>query len=298
MNPLILANLLALLTGFAFAAGDTAVHFALRTSTPITGILALSVVTLLIYGPVALATFPVSEIGWYAFLIFLAAGIASPGLAGTLLYMSFRRIGLSRSVTIISCAPLLTVIFAIVFFGESPTYLVFIGTLFIVLGVILLAQERQKGGMGQASGRSVWHSFIFAGLAVFMFALTAVLRKIGVMMVPSLSVGLSIAALGALLVAVVWNFFLPENDRIRIGSYDAKFLIASGVISSSGHLAFFAALQIGPLSTVAPLVYSAPLFAVFFSWIFFRKSERLNAPLIIGAILICAGAALVTMSRQ
>ena len=105
MNSLILANLLALLTGLAFAAGDTAVHFALRTSTPVTGILTLSVVTLLIYGPVALATFPVLEIGWPAFLVFLAAGVASPGLAGTLLYMSFRRIGLSRSVTIISCAP-------------------------------------------------------------------------------------------------------------------------------------------------------------------------------------------------
>lgn len=298
MDPLVLANLLALITGLAFAAGDTAVHFGLRTSTPITGVLALAVVTLLIYGPIALATFPVTEIGWGNFLIFLVAGIASPGLAGTFLYMSFRIIGLSRSVTVISCAPLLTVFFAIVFFNEKPTYLVFIGTLFVILGVMLLGRERTINKKENSSSKSGWYSFIYAVLTILMFSLTAVFRKIGVSKVPSLSVGVAIAALGALLVVLIWNIFLPQKDRIRIGVYDTKFFLLSGLLSSSGHLAFFAALQMGPLSTVTPLVYSAPLFALVFSWIFFRKSERINKILVSGAALICIGAALVTLSRQ
>ena len=64
MSPLFMAQILSLLTALGFAAGDTAVHRALRTSTPVTGILTLSVITLVIYGPIALMTYPLGEIGF------------------------------------------------------------------------------------------------------------------------------------------------------------------------------------------------------------------------------------------
>jgi transporter family protein len=297
VSPIAIAQILSLLTALGFAAGDTAVHRALRTSTPVTGIFTLSLITLIIYGPIALATYPLGEIGLTGFFVFLAAGIASPGLAGTLLYMSFLRIGLSRSVTVISGAPLLTVIFAVGTLGERPTALVYLGTVSIVAGVMFLAQEHRTRRLPGEEKKSVWHSFVFAAGATLMFAVTAVLRKIGVTMIPSLSVGLSIAALGSLCVILLWNPFLPEMNRIRITRQDIWFFVLSGVLSSSGHLAFFAALQMGPLSTVAPLVYSAPMFALIFSWLLFRKEERLNFYVVAGAILICAGAAFVTMAR-
>jgi transporter family protein len=164
--------------------------------------------------------------------------------------------------------------------------------------VILLGRERNINKENKPASKSVWHSFIYAALTILMFSLTAVFRKIGVSNVPSLSVGVAIAALGALLVVLIWNIFLPKKDRICIGSYDTKFFLLSGLLSSTGHLTFFAALQMGPMSTVTPLVYSAPLFALIFSWIFFRQSERLNKILVSGAALICIGAALVTLSRQ
>ncbi len=297
MDPLLVANIFALLTAFGFAAGDTAVHSALRTSTPITGILTLSGVTLMIYGPIALFSYPLAGIGFQAFLLFLLGGIASPGLAGMLLYMSFRRLGLSRSVTIVSCAPLITVLFAIVALGERPGPLIYIGTVLIVGGVIVLARERQEVSVREGGGKSVWYYFVYVAIATIMFALAAIFRKVGLAIVPSLSVGLSISAIGSFLVVVIWHPFLPREDRFRIGPRDFWLFIVAGVLSSSGHLAFFAALKMGPLSTVAPLVYSAPLFALIFSWFLFRREERLTARVVWGALLICAGAALITMSR-
>jgi len=297
VSAIALAQIFALLTAFGFAAGDTAVLFALRTSTPITGILTLSAITLLIYGPIALATYPVSEIGLQSFFIFLAAGIASPGLAGTFLYMSFRRIGLSRSITISSSAPLFTILFAVITLGERPTAGVYLGTLLIVAGVMVLAQEQRSHSKSLAEGKSVWHAFIFVILATIMFVLAAIFRKIGVALIPSLSVGLSISAMGGLLVVALWHPFLPKADRVRIARPALGFFIISGILSSSGHLAFFAALQRGPLSIVAPLAYTSPLFALVLAWLLIREEERLNARVVFGAILICAGAALVTMSR-
>lgn len=297
MDPLIAAQIFAILTALGFAAGDTAIRLALRTSTPMTGTLTLALVTLLIFAPIAVATFPLKEIGVQGFLLFVAAGVASPGLAGTLFYMSLRRIGLSRSATIASASPLITVIIAVTILGERPTFLVYFGTLLIMAGVISLAREQRSASRSEARGKSVWYYFIFAVLATLMFAAAAVLRKVGVAIIPSLSMALSLAAAGTLLVVAFWYPFLPPEDRIKISRENVWHFVANGVFASLGHLAFFAALQRGPLSAVAPLVYMTPLFAMAFSWFLFRELERLNLRLVAGALLICAGAALVTMSR-
>ncbi|MFQ5912348.1 MAG: DMT family transporter [Nitrospinota bacterium] len=297
MNPLLMAQVFSILTAIGFSAGDSSVRLALRTSTPITGILTLALLILLIYGPIAVATFPLKEIDSLGLLVFVAAGVASPGLAGTLYYMSFRRIGLSRSSTIGACAPLIMVLIAVVALGERPTPLVYLGTLLIMAGVAALAREQRSASRREPRGKSVWHYFIFAVLAMLMFAVAAALRKVGLSMIPSLSVALSLAAIGTLLVVALWHPFLPQEDRVKISRHNIGYFLASGILSSSGHLAFFAALQRGPLSTVAPLVYTTPLFALAFSWLLFREVERLNSRLVAGALIVCAGAVLVTMSR-
>ncbi|MFQ5692450.1 MAG: EamA family transporter, partial [Nitrospinota bacterium] len=150
---------------------------------------------------------------------------------------------------------------------------------------------------GEPGGKSVRHYFVFAVLATLLFGIAAALRKVGITLIPSLSVGLCASAIGSLVIIAFWYPFLPSEDRLRFNRRSARFFLTAGVVNSLAHLAYFAALQRGPLSTVAPLVYTTPFFALAYSRLLFREVERLNRRLLAGALLICAGAALVTISR-
>ena len=76
-------------------------------------------------------------------LIFVVSGVTL-GLARNLLNMSFGRIGLARSTTIVSSSPLIAVLVAAIFLGEAPSSLIYLGTLSIMGGIIFLAQERRS----------------------------------------------------------------------------------------------------------------------------------------------------------
>ncbi len=297
MSDLALAQFLAVLTAFGFASGDTSARFALRTSTPITATLTVSCVTLVMYGPFALTSASLSSLSLSGAAVFLAAGVSAPGLARTFLYMSFNRIGMSRSTAFISISPLVTVFLAIVALGERPTPLVYLGTLLIVGGVLILTVEQKSAGEREGRGKTVWYFFVYAMLAMLTLGIASFLRKVGVALIPSLSVGLCLSAVGTLAVTVFWNFLLPSGDRIRFTRQSALPFLLSGIFTSLAHLAFFSALQRASLSTVAPLVFTVPLFALGFSWLLFREVERMNARLLAGVVLICGGAVLVTMAR-
>ena len=288
-------EILALAAASSWALGDTSARVALRTSTPLTGTLALAVVALLLYGPFAYRHLSSELISFQGIVYLLGAGIAL-GLARTLLNMSFGRVGLARSTSIVSASPLISVAIGVVWLAERPSWIVFAGTLLIVAGVTMVARERQWRAGESGRRRSVGYVLSLAVLATVMFGLTTVLRKAGISLVPILSVGLCVAAIGTLGVIACWCPFLPKAERIQFNRRNIGFFGISGLLSNVSHLALFAALQHGTVSVVAPLSYTNPLFVLVFSWLFFRQQERVTLRLVTGAFMICAGAALVTVS--
>lgn len=297
MSPLLTAQVLAILTAFGYASSSTAARFGMRTSNPITAILTLVWVTLLLYGPAAIHTLRTSSVDARGLLWLAAAGIAAPGLAGTLHYMGIRQIGLSRSTSVVGSSPLVSVIIAVAALGENPSPLIYAGTLLIMAGITFLSHERKSASDAGNKRRAFWSGFLYASGAAFMFGVAGVLRKAGITLIPFVSVGLCTAAIGALVAILLWNPFLPREDRIRYGRKNIGYFLVSATINSLSHFAYFNALKRAPISAVVPLAYTTPLFALAFSWLFFRKMERLNARVIVGAVLICGGAALVTLSQ-
>ena len=276
---------------------STAARFGMRTSNPITAILTLVWVTLLLYGPAAIHALQTASVDTRGLLWLAAAGMAAPGLAGTLHYMGIRQIGLSRSTSIVGSSPLVSVIIAVAALDENPSPLIYAGTLLIMAGIMFLSHERKSASDAEKEGRSFWSGFLYASGAAFMFGVAGVLRKAGITLIPFVSVGLCTAAIGALVAILLWNPFLPREDRIRYGRKNIGYFLVSATINSLAHFAYFNALKRAPISAVVPLAYTTPLFALAFSWLFFRKMERLNARAIAGAVLVCGGAALVTLSR-
>ena len=170
------------------------------------------------------------------------------------------------------------------------------GTLLIVTGIVLLSQGRRATSQDDKGGLSFWRGFSFAAIAALMFGVAGILRKVGISVVPFLSVALCSAAIGALITIVLWLPFLSEEDRIHYGRENIGFFIAGSTINMLSHVTFFTALRMAPIYAVVPLAYTTPLWALGYSWVLFKDVEQANARLAAGAVLIVSGAAVVTVS--
>lgn len=291
-----MAQLLAILTAFGFASSTAAVRYGMRTSSPLTAILTLALTTLALFGPAAFLAVRSQTLDFWGITIFLMAGMAAPGLAGTCHYMGVRRIGLSRSTSIVGSSPLVVVIIAIPILGERPSALIFIGTFLIVFGVVLLSHDRESVTPDKGT-RTFWKGAAFAGTAALMFGVAGILRKAGITITPLISVALCASSIGSLIVVFIWQVFAPQEDRIQYGRKNIGFFLLSSTLNCMSHVGYYRALQLAPVSSVAPLAYTTPLWALIISYLLFKDVERLSGRLVIGAFLVVLGAVFVTLSR-
>ncbi|MBM3947404.1 MAG: hypothetical protein FJ315_08435, partial [SAR202 cluster bacterium] len=74
-------------------------------------------------------------------------------------------------------------------------------------------------------------------------------------------------------------------------------LLLSGCLSAAGVALFYYSLSVAPVVVVSPLVGTHPLFAILFSYLFLRSLERVTLRLLIGALLVTAGVAVIAVSQ-
>jgi uncharacterized membrane protein len=76
----------------------------------------------------------------------------------------------------------------------------------------------------------------------------------------------------------------------------ARWLLPGAFVGLS-YVALFEAFYRGTVSVVAPIVATESLFGVVFSAILLHRSERVGARVVLGAVLVVAGGALIAVFR-
>jgi len=76
------------------------------------------------------------------FLWALAYGIVTFSLARVILYTAFGLAGATRVAPILSVMPIFAAIFAMIILGEKPNFLIIMGIILSVLGMILILGDR------------------------------------------------------------------------------------------------------------------------------------------------------------
>ncbi len=137
----------------------------------------------------------------------------------------------------------------------------------------------------------------WALLSAAFAAATALLAKVGVEHVDS---NLAMALRTSVVVVFAWGIALALGkhaaaDEIRaLDRRTLLFLALSGLATGLSWICYFRALQLGPASRVAPLdKLSVPLVMVF-AWLLL--GEKMNAPAVVGGLLITAGAIVMVLS--
>ncbi|MGE7776495.1 EamA family transporter [Chitinophaga sp. NPDC101104] len=127
----------------------------------------------------------------------------------------------------------------------------------------------------------------YALLSALFAGMTAVLAKIGIKGVPS-NVATAVRTLVVLFVASGIIIATGEIRDIRsIGRRSLLFLVLSGIATGLSWIMYFKALELGPVSKVAPIDKLSVAVAIGLSVIFLN--ETVDWKTLVGAGLIIAG---------
>lgn len=134
---------------------------------------------------------------------------------------------------------------------------------------------------------------IYALLAAFFAALTAVFAKIGVKDIDS---NLATAIRTTVVLILTWGIVIFSNASYQvrnIGKTTWIFLVLSGVATGLSWLFYFKALQTGDVSRVAPIDKISVVFTIILAFLFLK--EPVSPKVIAGAILIAIGGILMIL---
>lgn len=133
--------------------------------------------------------------------------------------------------------------------------------------------------------------WIYALLAAFFAALTAIFAKMGVRNINS---DLATAIRTVVILILAWGiaYFRGETKGMALLSrQNLLFLILSGIATGLSWIFYFRALQIGKVSQVAPVDKTSVAMAIVLAALFL--GEPLTWKLVLGTLLITAGTLIV-----
>jgi drug/metabolite transporter (DMT)-like permease len=284
------AVVLALCSALAFGSLAVTLTLALRRCPDAElGAFATVLAALIPVGIVALARFDWSWQVWP----YLLAGLLAPGLSQVLYVIGVRDAGASRTALVVGTAPLVSVTFALAFFGEPVQGPLIVGAVLIVLGGVALTLERVRPGTFRAIGLA----FAF-GSAVFFATRDNIVRRLATHehVSPELAAGATIVAGGLLIALYLIARRGPRGPVRGLGPAFEAFAL-SGFVWGLSYVFLFEAFARGRVSVVSPLVAVESLVGVALSAVVLGRTELVGRNLWIGAALIVAGGALIGAFR-
>ena len=216
-------------------------------------------------------------------LVFLVLSGLATG-ASWICYFKALSIGdVNKVVPIDKSGTILTVLLAIVLFGETNHLAVKLtGTALLAVGVFLMIEKKTTR---QKETKRAWLPYAI-GSAVFA-ALTSVLAKVGITGVES---NLGTAIRTGVVLVMAWAIVFVKGKQTMLKSLDRKellFIALSGLATGGSWLCYYYAIQNGAVSVVVPIDKMSILVSVLFSAIVFR--EKLSKKAAIGLLLMVLG---------
>jgi len=282
------AAILALGAAFCFALALILTQFGLRTMpswrSPLYSIGGALVVAWL----AALLFVDWSTFNLDAALIFAGVGCIFPVVVSILAVRSNERLGPAVAGAVGNVTPIFAVLGAVLFLGEHLGLLQLAGLAMVVGGVALLAL---RGGTG---GRhwSVWVLGLPLAAALVRGAIQPAIKTgLALWPEPLAAAAIGYALSAVVIVSLVGRRALREGPAIRSG---VLWFLAVGFANGSATFLLYAALGLGSITVVAPLVALFPLMGVVMSWIFLR-GEQLHAIGLLGILVSVGGVILLLL---
>ncbi|MFO1158539.1 MAG: DMT family transporter [Reyranellaceae bacterium] len=281
-----MAPLLALGAAFCFALALILVQYGLRTVPSWRSPLYTIGGSVVMAWPLALAFVDWRGFDWRAAAIFAGVGCVFPVAVSILSVRSNERLGPAITGAAGNIAPLFAVLGAVLFLGERIGAGQAAALVLVVGGVALMAL---RGGTGKRQW-SVWVLGLPLAAALIRGAIQPMI-KTGLALWPE---PLAAAAIGYSFSTLV-IVSLVGRRSLRAGPPDRRGLwwfLAVGASNGTATFLLYAALGLGSITLVAPLVAVFPLIAVALSYLLLRE-ERLHVMGLLGVLISVGGVILL-----
>ena len=278
----VFAGLTSILAKCGIRKTDSDLATALRTVV----VLIFSWIMVFIVGSAnTIATIPIKS------LIFLILSGLATG-ASWICYFKALSIGdINKVVPIDKSSTVLTVLFAIVCFGETSNLAVkLVATAILAVGILLMVERKQTEKKSESKS---W--MVYAILSAVFAALTSILAKIGITGVES-NLGTAIRTGVVLVMAWIIVFAKGKQKTVRyIDKKELLFIALSGIATGASWLCYYYAIQNGIVSVVVPVDKLSILVTVAFSYFVFK--EKLSRKALVGLCLMVAGTLLMAFFK-
>lgn len=230
----------------------------------------------------------ITSIDSRSLLFILLSGFATG--ASWLCYFKALSLGdVNKVVPIDKSSTILTVLFAIIIFGEVNNLAVkLVSTILIGIGIFMMIEKKD---VKSTSKSNRW--IIYAVLSAIFAAATSILAKIGISNVES---NLATAIRTGVVLIMAWIIVFMQGKQKQLKVLDRKELIyiaLSGLATGASWICYYYAIGNGIVSVVVPIDKMSILVSVIFSGIVFK--ERLNKKSALGLVLMLTGTILMTI---
>ena len=224
-------------------------------------------------------------------LLFLGLSGLSTGASWICYFRALSEGDVNKVVPIDKCSTVLTVLLAIVLFGETQGLAVkLLGCVGILVGTFMMLERREQDH--DVKGES-WRWYAVAS-AVFA-ALTSILAKVGIEGVES---NLATAVRTCFVLVMAWVVVVMRGKTAQVRGIDGRellFVCLSGVATGASWLCYYYAIQNGVVSVVVPVDKLSIVVAMAFSATVF--GERYTRRSLSGLALIVASTLAMAIFR-
>ncbi len=227
----------------------------------------------------------------WSLLLLGSAGIIHFLIGRGFIYWSIKLIGSNRASSLVATSTLITVLLAIAILGEPASLSVIVGAVLVVIGIVLVSdsgssQSREAG----LDPRNLRKGIGVAMLAAFIFGVTPLLVRVGLLELGSAIVGTLISYLFSAVAFLIPLGFKRIRDEIRSTDKASMMaLLAAGVFVNLGQLFRYIALAMILASVATPIINVYPLFTLSLGYFANRRIDVFTLRIALGVVVIILG---------
>lgn len=220
-------------------------------------------------------------------LVFLILSGLSTGASWSCYFKALQLGDINKVVPIDKSSIVLTIILASLFLNEGVSLIKLLSIILIGLGTLLMIDKKDNSNK---SNNKEW--LIYACLSALFASLTSIFGKIGITNIDS-NYGSAIRTTVVLIMSWVMVLITGKSSKLKVDKKEIIFIVLSGFATGVSWLAYYKALQVGPLSIIAPIDKLSILVTIIFSYFVFK--EKLSFKALVGLLLIIIGTLLLAL---
>ena len=232
----------------------------------------------------------IGKISATSLLFLVLSGLATG--ASWIFYFKALSVGdINKVVPIDKSSTILTILLAIIYFGEtSNLFMKLVATAILAVGIFLMVEKKASDKKSESKS-----FMLYAILSAVFAALTSILAKVGISGVES-NLGTAIRTGVVLLMA--WIIVFAKGKHVGIKSLEKRellFIGLSGIATGASWLCYYYAIQNGIVSVVVPIDKLSIIVTVIFSYFVFK--EKLSKKAFLGLSLMVVGTLLMVFFK-